>query len=166
MWVVCGVLWVCWWTVRFCKCRYNVLTSQQLSALWKILYIEVVQKVGLVSWLVGWLVSLVDWFVWTWQWWKKSVWEWNPGHHRTQQRNRANKQNDREPPSWSICIIRNVEPVLVYLFCRTPWFIQVAVTGTLQDPMIYTGCSDRYLTGPHGFYRLQWQLPYRAPWFL
>jgi len=61
------------------------------------------------------------------------------------------ESHHHDPPG----IIRNVEPVLVQLLCRTPWFVQVSVTSNLQGPMVHTGISDRYLVGPHGSYRYQ-----------
>jgi len=40
------------------------------------------------------------------------------------------------------------------------------VTGTLQGLTVHTGLSNRYLAGPHGSYKSQWQVPWRAPWLV
>jgi len=32
--------------------------------------------------------------------------------------------------------------------------------------MVHTGVSDRYLAGPHGSHKSQWQLSWRAPWLV
>ena len=106
----------------------------------KILLIQVVQKVGPVGRLICLDAAVLKKI-------RLGMKSWSLSYPAM----KLCKQSDREPAG----IMRNVEPVLVHLFCRTAWFVQVSVTGALQGPMDHTGVSDRYLVGPHGSYRCQ-----------